>query len=214
VEAFDLAYNVSAPSPITQVTTWNNIPPSVPTKVVATAVSCQQINLTWAASTGKVAITGYLLFSGTSASNLTRTGATGGGTSYTYYPLTPGTKYYFGVEAVDADGNVSTMSAIVSATTLAPPSPPANVMGAAISSAEIKVTWTAAQSGMPLAYYRVSRGSSPSNLTSLIILSPTTTSFTNYPVTSGATYYYGIQSANTGGNVSPMSAVVKVTTPN
>jgi fibronectin type 3 domain-containing protein len=106
------------------------------------------------------------------------------------------------------------MSAIVSGTTLALPSPPASVTGTAISSVQIKVTWTAAQSGMPLAYYRVSRGSSPSNLTQLIALSPTTTSFTNYPVTSGTTYYYGIQSADTGGNVSPMSAVVKVTTPN
>jgi hypothetical protein len=33
-------------------------------------------------------------------------------------------------------------------------------------------------------------------------------------VTSGTTYYYGIQSADTGGNISPMSAVVKITTPN
>jgi fibronectin type 3 domain-containing protein len=309
VEAFDLAGNVSAPSLTAQVTTWNNIPPSTPTRVVGTAVSCQQINLTWSASTGKIAIAGYYVFRGTSANNLTRAGITGGGTSYTNYPLTPATMYYFGVEAIDADGNVSPMSAIVSATTLALPSapaklaatpastaqigltwsagpsgmpiaayyifrgptpsnltrvgianstptsytnyslipsttyyygvealdtggnvspmsaivsgttlalpsPPASVTGTAISSVQIKVTWTAAQSGMPLAYYRVSRGSSPSNLTQLIALSPTTTSFTNYPVTSGTTYYYGIQSADTGGNVSPMSAVVKVTTPN
>jgi hypothetical protein len=33
-------------------------------------------------------------------------------------------------------------------------------------------------------------------------------------VTAGTTYYYGIQSTDTAGNVSPMSAVVEVTTPN
>jgi fibronectin type 3 domain-containing protein len=118
------------------------------------------------------------------------------------------------VEEVAKGGNVSPMSAVVKATTLALPSPPASVTGTAISKVEINVTWTAAQSGMPLASYRVNRGSSPSNLTQFIVLGPTTTSFTNYTVTSGTTYYYGIQSADTGGNISPMSAVVKITTPN
>jgi fibronectin type 3 domain-containing protein len=106
------------------------------------------------------------------------------------------------------------MSAIVSATTLALPSPPASVTATAVSEVQISVSWTAAHSGMPLASYRVSRGSSPSNLTQLIVLGPTTTSFTSYPVTSGTTYYYGIQSTDTGGNISPMSAVAQVTTPN
>jgi fibronectin type 3 domain-containing protein len=106
------------------------------------------------------------------------------------------------------------MSAVVSATTLALPSPPASVTGTAISKVEINVTWTAAKSGMPLAAYRVNRGSSPSNLTQFSALGPTTTSFTNYPVTPGTTYYYGIKSVDRGGNISPMSAVVKVTTPN
>jgi len=32
-------------------------------------------------------------------------------------------------------------------------------------------------------------------------------------VAAGATYYYGIEASDTGGNVSPLSAVVSVTTP-
>src|ERR1039457_3242974 len=215
VEAFDLAGNVSAPSLTVHVTTWSTTPPSIPTNVGGTAVSCQEISLTWSASTDKIAIAYYHVYRGTSPTNLVQVGGTySTPTSYPNYSLTPSTKYYFGVKAVDTDGNVSPMSAVVSATTLALPSPPASVTGTAISKVEINVTWTAAKSGMPLAAYRVNRGSSPSNLTQFSALGPTTTSFTNYPVTPGTTYYYGIKSVDRGGNISPMSAVVKVTTPN
>ena len=308
VQAFDLAGNVSASSPAVLVTSWNSTPPSAPPSVVGTAVSCQEIKLTWSAATDKIAIGSYRVFRGTSANNLIQVGSTySTPASYTNYPMTPSTTYYFGVEAVDTDGNVSPMSAIVAATalalptapvkltatpvstaaiglswsagssglpvaghdifrgttssslaqvatigpatawsdssltpaatyyyavkeidsggnvspmsavvsvtTLALPSPPANVTGTAISKAEIGVTWTAAQSGMPLTSYRVNRGSSPSNLTQLTILSPTTVSFTNYSLTPGTTYYYGIQSTDARGNVSPMSLVVKIATP-
>jgi hypothetical protein len=106
------------------------------------------------------------------------------------------------------------MSAVGSATTLALPSPPASVTATAVSKVEINVTWTAAQSGMPLASYRVSQGNSTSNLTQFMVLGSTITSLTIYPVTPATTYYYGIQSTDTGGNVSPMSVVAQVTTPN
>jgi fibronectin type 3 domain-containing protein len=212
VEAFDLAGNVSAPSLTVSVTTWNNVPPSKPAKVVATAVSCQQINLTWSASTGKVAIAGYLVFQGTSASNLTQVGATGGGTSYTNYPLTPGTTYYFGVEAVDADGNISPMSNIVSATTLALPSAPINLVATPASTSEIGLTWKAGPSGMPIAAYYIFRGTTSSNLTRVMIANSTPTSYTNYLLTPSTTYYFGLEALDTGGNVSPMSAVVSATT--
>jgi fibronectin type 3 domain-containing protein len=140
--------------------------------------------------------------------------ATTGATSYTAGSLTPGTTYYFAVEEFDKVGNVSSMSAVVSATTLALPSPPASVTATATSKVEINLTWTAAHSGMPLASYRVFQGSSPSNLSQLIIVGATTTSMNVYPVTPGTTYYYGIESTDTLGNISPMSVVAQVTTPN
>jgi chitodextrinase len=215
VEAFDLAGNVSAPSLTVQLTTWSTTPPGAPTDVAGAAVSCQEINLTWLAATDKIAIGSYRVFRGTAANNLIQVGSTHSTpTSYPNYSLTPSTTYYFGVEAVDTDGNVSPMSTIMSATALALPTAPNTLVATALSTAEIGLTWSAGPSGMPLASYRVSRGSSPSNLTQLIVLGPTTTSFTSYPVTSGTTYYYGIQSTDTGGNISPMSAVAQVTTPN
>jgi chitodextrinase len=308
VEAFDLAGNVSAPSLTVQVTTWNTIPPTAPANVVGTAVSCQEINLTWSASTGQIAISSYRVFLGASASNLIQVGTSySTPTAYNNYLLTPSTTYYFGVEAVDTDGNVSPMSAIGSASTLALPtapskpvataisttavgltwtagpsgmpltgyyvfqgatpnnltqvastsatsytaysltpgttyyyaveefdktgnvspmsavaqatvfalpSPPASVTATAISKVQISLTWPAAHSGMPLGSYRIFQGTSPSNLGELIAVGPTTTSMTVYPVTAGTTYYYGIESTDTAGNISPMSAVAQITTPN
>ena len=118
VEAFDLAGNVSAPSPTIQVTTWNTIPPTAPSDLVATVVNKEVIDLTWTASKDKIAIGSYRVFRGTSADDLVQVAATySSPTSYVNYPLSPLTKYYFAVEAVDTDGNVSPMSKVVSATT-------------------------------------------------------------------------------------------------
>ena len=70
MEAFDLAGNVSAPSLTARVTTWNSTPPTAPPSVVATAVSCQQIGLTWSPSTDPIAVAYYHVCRGTSAGNL------------------------------------------------------------------------------------------------------------------------------------------------
>jgi fibronectin type 3 domain-containing protein len=211
VEEIDQNGNVSPMSAVVSAST--PALPTAPSKPVATAISTTAIGLTWTAGSSGMPLTGYYVFQGTSRSNLTQV-ATTSATSYTSYSLLPGTAYYFAAEEFDKAGNVSPMSAIVSATTLALPSPPASVTATAVSEVQISVSWTAAHSGMPLATYRVSRGSSPSTLAQLIVLGPTTTSFVDYPVTAGTTYYYGIQSTDTLGNVSPMSALAQVTTPN
>ena len=75
--------------------------------------------------------------------------------------------YYYAVQATDTGGDVSPLSATMSATTLALPSAPTNVAATAPSKSQVAVTWTAAPSGMPLASYTVLRGTTASNLTSL-----------------------------------------------
>jgi chitodextrinase len=210
VEAVDTDGNVSPMSAIGSASTLAL--PTAPSKPVAAAISTTAIGLTWTAGSSGMPLVGFYVFRGTTSSNLMQVSTTAAA-SYTSYSLLPGTAYYYAVQGFDQGGNVSPMSAVASATTLALPSPPASVTASAVSKVETSVSWTAAHSGMPLATYRVSRGSSPSTLTQLIVLGPTTTSFVNYPVTAGTTYYYGIQSTDTLGNLSPMSAVVQVTTP-
>ena len=211
IKAFDLGGNVSSPSLAIPVTTWNTVPPTAPTNLAGTAVSTEQINLTWSAATDKVGIGSYRVFRGNSATSLTQVATTySSPTSYTNYPLTAGTKYYFGVEAVDVDGNVSPMSAVISVSTIGPPSAPVKLTAKATSSTEVALTWTAGSSGMPISAYYIFRGLSRTTLTQIATRS--TTSFDDYSLTPGTTYYYAVEET-AGGSVSPMSAIVSATTP-
>lgn len=133
-------------------------------------------------------------------------------TLFTNYPLTLGTKYYFGVEAQDSSGYVSAMSSIVSATTMAPPSTPSNVKATALSSTKVGVTWAASTGGMPIAGYYVYRGSSASNLVQ--VATRGAPSYSDTTVSAKTKYYYAVQAIDTGGDLSAMSATVAVTTPN
>ncbi|HUE01370.1 MAG TPA: fibronectin type III domain-containing protein [Bryobacteraceae bacterium] len=210
IEAFDLGGNVSAPSLPRSVTTEDTTPPSTPTNVTATASSCQIVNLSWSASTDDVGIDGYFVFWGPSRATLTqlvRTPATV--TAYTSYPLNCGTKYYYGVEAIDTAGNISVMSTLISISTPNPPSPPKGLAATAVSVTKTVLTWSAAASGgLPVQYYHVFRGRSPSNLTQIAILAPT--SYKDTSVNAATKYYYAVEAADTGSDLSAMSAIVSV----
>ena len=91
----------------------DTIPPTVPTGLTATAISSSQINLTWAASTDNVGVTGYNIF---------RSGVkigTAPSTSFQDAGLTASTSYTYTVSAFDAAGNTSAQSTGASATTQA-----------------------------------------------------------------------------------------------
>jgi fibronectin type 3 domain-containing protein len=210
VEAFDLGGNVSPPSLPLDVTTKDAGAPSPPSNPAATTVSCTQISLTWSASTD-INVTSYQVFRGTSPTALSQVGITSSTTtSFSNYSLNPATKYYFGVEAVDNSGNVSAMTPLIWAATLALPSAPAHVTATASSSTQIVVSWTPGRSGMPIVSYQIYRGSTPSSLAQ--VASRTTTSYTDAFLTPGTEYYYAVQETDSGRNVSPMSATVSATT--
>ncbi len=133
-EAFDLGGNISAASLPIHVTTANTTPPTVPGGVVATAASGSRVSVAWSPSTDRVAVSYYLVFSGTSPAALTQAARTPSTvTAYTITPLTPGTTYYFGIQAVDTSGNTSPMSAIASVATPQPPAAPTGVSATAAS---------------------------------------------------------------------------------
>ena len=210
LKAFDLAGNVSPTSLPLDITTKDAGAPSPPSNPVATAVSCTQINLTWSASTD-IDVTSYQVFRGTSPQALSQIGTTySTTTSYSSYTLTAATKYYFGVKAVDTSGNVSAMTPLATAVTLALPSAPIRVSATASSARQILVNWIRGSSGMPILSYQIYRGSTAANL--VPVASRTTTSYTDVSLTPGTTYYYAVQETATGGNVSPMSGIVSATT--
>jgi len=213
IEAFDLGGNVSAPSLPLSVTTKDTTPPSTPANVAATANSCQSVVLSWSPSTDVVGIGGYFVFWGPSPATLVQLVRTPAAvTTYTSYPLNCGTGYYYGVEAVDTEGNISPMSTVISITTPNPPSPPGGLAATAISATKVGLTWSAAASGgLPVAYYHLYRGTSPSGL-SQIVIDPQT-SYMDTSLSPSTKYYYAVEAADSGGDLSAMSAVVSVTTP-
>lgn len=85
--------------------------PTVPTALVATAVSNSQINLSWTASTDAFGVSGYRIFR--DAAFL----ATSTLTTYNDTGLTASTSYSYTVSAFDASLNISAHSATATATT-------------------------------------------------------------------------------------------------
>ncbi len=90
----------------------DRIPPSAPTNLSATAVSTNQINLTWTASTDNVGVAGYKVYRN---GGLIGTSTT---TSYSDTNLSASTCYTYTVSAYDADANESSQCAPISKFTL------------------------------------------------------------------------------------------------
>ena len=188
--------------------------PDTPTNLAAAAVSNTELKLTWSAAvSGGLPIRNYSVFRGTAPAAMIQVGTTAK-TSYPDPSLTPGTTYYYAVEAADTGGDLSGMTAPLQATAPALPSAPANLTATAINPTQVTLNWTAAQSGMPINSYSVYRGNSPDSLTPLNSVGGKKTTANDYPVTAGTTYYYAVSATDTSGNISPLSATVAVTTPN
>jgi hypothetical protein len=122
VRANDDAGNLSSYSSTASGTTSaapDNTPPTAPGTPTLSVVSSNQINLTWAASTDNVGVTGYLLerCSGASCTTFTQI-ATPTTTSSSDTGLTVSTSYSYRVRATDAAGNLSGYSGTATATTM------------------------------------------------------------------------------------------------
>jgi hypothetical protein len=87
--------------------------PTAPGNLTATAVSANQIDLAWGASTDNVGVTGYRIFRGS-----TQVGTRAASVrTYSDTGLTASTAYSYTVRAVDAAGNLSAASNNATATT-------------------------------------------------------------------------------------------------
>jgi fibronectin type 3 domain-containing protein len=185
--------------------------PTAPTGVTAAATSTSQVAVSWSAGPSGMPVSSYQILRGTTSTNLVKV-ATRTTLSYTDMSLTAGTTYYYAVTETDTAGNVSPMSTVVAATTLAPPSAPTGVTAVANTHTRTTVSWNPGPSGMTIGSYQIYRGTTPSNMP--LVATRTTTSYTDSTVSPNTTYYYAITETDTGGNVSPMSATASVTTPN
>ena len=140
------------PTPVADTT-----PPTAPTNLAATfnAVT-NAINLSWTAATDNVAVTGYRVFRDGGPLPI----ATVNGTTFSDAGLS-GTHSY-GVTAIDAAGNESSLSNIASATVVGgdvtpPTAPTALTATANLATGTIELSWTASTDDVGVTGYRVFR---------------------------------------------------------
>jgi chitodextrinase len=207
VAAYDGAGNGSSQSAAASATTKatpDTQAPTAPTDVVAAAASASQIDVSWSAASDNVGVRGYRVYrDGALAASPT-------GTQVSITGLAPATPYSFSVAAVDAAGNVSALSAPVSAMTqppgdTMPPSVPSGLSVSAVTPTSLTLAWNPSTDNVGVAGYRVySNGallaSAAGPLLTLTGLTPSTL------------YSFTVAAFDTAGNSSAPSAALTLTT--
>lgn len=174
------------------------LPLAPPAGVTATAGDTQ-VTLNWQPATGA---TSYTVFRKTGAETVYSELATVTAPPHLDLNLVNGQTYYYKVRTV-ADAALSDLSSSVSARPLPPLPVAAPIVTAAAGNARVTLTWNALPDATSYKIYRSETGvfDGPA------IGSTTSTTFKNYSLTNGTTYFYRVAGRNLAGE-GPRSEVV------
>ena len=170
--------------------------PSVPTSLQMTSRSATEIDISWAASSDNVGVTGYHVYR---AAALV---ATVVDPNYADLSLTPNTNYTYTVAAFDAAANESLPSAGLGASTLADtsaPSIPSNVHQTGQTTSSITIAWNASSDNVGVTSYDIYRNGS-------LVRSQPGTSYTDTSLGVYTGYAYTIAARDAANNGSNLSA--------
>lgn len=189
--------------------------PSVPGSLTATAVSMTQIDLTWAASTDNVAVTGYSVerCADAACSSAVAIG-TPTATSFSDTGRTMGTQYWYRVRARDAVPNWSAFSSIATATTVGDttaPTVPTGIVGTPYSN-RIQLNWTASTDDVGVVGYEVQRCTGVGCTSFALMSTPTTNSYNMQYLAANTTYRFRIKARDAVPRSSAWSSIATFTT--
>lgn len=184
--------------------------PSVPANLKSTTITPTSVSLAWDSSSDNVGVTGYKVFSGSTL----LTTVSGSTLSYTATGLTANTAYKFTVQAVDAAGNTSASSSVLSITTPSPSTPdttaptvPGGIHVHTSDASSISLMWSASTDNIGVTAYRIYNG------TKLVdTVSGTTTDFKVTGLSAGTSYTFSVYAVDAAGNVSAAATVTGKTT--
>jgi chitodextrinase len=205
VTALDAAGNRSTESTLIKSTADcpDTVPPSAPSNLQLSASDQTSLTLAWDASTDNVAVAGYdVSLDGSPVDSASQT-------SYRFSGLNCGTSYTLGVTALDAAGNRSTESTLITATAVCdttPPSAPSNLQLSASDDSSLTLAWTASTDNVAVAGYDVSLNGGRVDSTSQ-------TSYHFTGLNCGASYTLGVTALDAAGNRSTVSTVGSATAP-
>src|ERR1017187_6634306 len=188
--------------------------PLPPSNLIASAVSTNQINLSWPGDPSGE--TGFLIERAPDSSGApgawTQIATVGANvTTYSDAVLSANTAYWYRVRAYNTGGD-SSYSSQNSATTPPPSSPnvPANLLALVVSMNQVNLSWTDTSTNE--AGFKIERSLDGTNFTQIAQLLPNTPNFRNTGLAWGSTYYYRIRSYNISGN-SAYTQVVRAEIP-
>jgi chitodextrinase len=221
IRATDAANNVSSYSSTASATTSapaDTTAPSAPTGLSATASSSTQINLSWAASSDDVGVTGYLVerCQGSGCSTFVQvTSVTG--TTYSDSGLSAGTSYSYRIRATDAASNLSSYSSTATATTqtssdTTPPSTPGSLTGSAASGNGVTLSWSASTDDVGVTGYLIEQCQGSGCTSFVQVANASSAAYSIAGLTPLTTYVFRIRATDAAGNLSSYSNSVTLTT--
>lgn len=182
-------------------------PPTPPSGLTRSALTCSSVTLTWTGSTDAVGVTAYDLFHD---GQLVK--SVSGSTRSTSVAVVAGVPWGWYVNARDAAGNVSQASPTLTVTppycatdTVAPTVPKS--VAAVASGTSVKVTWAASTDNVAVTGYAVRRDG-------VVVgsVAGTVRTFTDSGLAVNRTYTYTVVARDAQGNASAASAVATTTT--
>jgi chitodextrinase len=206
VIAKDATGNTS-PASISLTVTTLDVPdtqaPGVPTGLTASNITDTGLILSWTASTDNVAVTGYDVYQ----NGILKTSVTSTTTSIS--GLNSASTYLFTVRAKDAAGNISATSTALSVTTPDTQAPgiPTGLSASNIAQTSFTLSWIASTDNVGVTGYDVFKDGIKINTADVTTNSLNVTGLS--PLT---TYSFTVKAKDAAGNVSPVSAVLSVTT--
>jgi len=182
--------------------------PSVPMNLGASADGTS-IVLSWdpPENDGGWNVSGYKVYRGTSATNLTLLAALGNVVNYTDYEVVAGTEYYYAVSALNAKGEGARSNAIMMSTSSVPSAP--NNLEAEAGDAKVTLSWDAPtdDGGSPITGYVIYRGTSEGAVSTVLVTLGNVNTYTDDDVVNGQTYWYKISAVNSIGQGTTTDAV-------
>lgn len=164
-------------------------PPDAPSNLSAVPLTATTVELTWTDnSNGEQGFKVERSTDGVNFSLSTFVGANA--TTATVRSLDASTTYWFRVYAYDGSVN-SERSSTVQATTLALPTPPANLTATALNTTSIRLNWT--DTSTTEQGFRVERSTDGVSWAQAGIASANSTTWTNYSLAAGTTYWYRVR---------------------
>ncbi|PTA46546.1 PQQ-dependent sugar dehydrogenase [Micromonospora sp. RP3T] len=183
-------------------------PPTRPTGLRSTRLTCQSVTLSWYASRDNVGVAFYDIYhdgqlvTSVSGRTLTATLSVVQGVTWGWY-----------VNARDAAGNVSQASSTLPVTPpfcqqdTSPPSTP-TILAATVNGTDVTVTWSASTDNIAVTGYTILRNGMAVGSTTGTAGNPPATTFTDTGLTSDTDYRYTVTARDAQGNVSGASAPV------